>query len=75
MINYEYELNTIYYEYTTNTYDSWVTRYNIVMALRAVLAPTTFKWQLIVATVFVTPFPLIMQILLLPIKFKVNLSN
>ena len=28
------------------------------MALREVLAPTTFKWQLIVTTVFVTPFPL-----------------
>ena len=28
------------------------------MALRAVLAPTTFKWQPIMATVFVTPFPL-----------------
>jgi hypothetical protein len=30
MINYEYELNTICYEYTTNTYDSWVTRYDTI---------------------------------------------
>ena len=30
MINYEYELNMIRYEYTTNTYDSWVTQYNTI---------------------------------------------
>jgi hypothetical protein len=30
MINYEYELHTIHYEYTTNTYDSWVTQYNTI---------------------------------------------
>jgi len=30
MINYEYELHTIRYEYTTNTYDSRVTRYDTI---------------------------------------------
>ena len=30
MINYEYELNMIRYEYTTNTYDSWITRYDTI---------------------------------------------
>ena len=30
MINYEYELHTIHYEYTTNTYDSWITQYNTI---------------------------------------------
>jgi len=30
MINYEYELNMIHYDYTTNTYNSWVTRYDTI---------------------------------------------
>jgi hypothetical protein len=30
MINYEYEWHTIPYEYTTNIYGSWVTRYNTI---------------------------------------------
>jgi len=30
MINYEYESHTIHYDYVTNTYDSWVARYNTI---------------------------------------------
>jgi hypothetical protein len=30
MINYEYKLHTIHYEYATNTYVSWVTQYDMI---------------------------------------------